>query len=67
MLAKVVKLATAPREANYSRGTINIRDDYSSMDNKNISKTARSDRRKASNSRKQSTFNRNISRRNSHS
>jgi hypothetical protein len=53
----VVKPATAPcREANYSRGTINIRDDYSSRDNKNISKTARLDIRKANNSREASNI-----------
>ncbi len=56
MLAKVVKPATASREANYSRGTINIRDDYSSMDNRNISKTAGSDSRKASKSREASNI-----------
>jgi hypothetical protein len=39
------------QEANYSRGTINIRDDYSNRDNRYISKTARSDIRKANNSR----------------
>jgi hypothetical protein len=36
MLAKLVKPATACREANYSRDTINIRDDSSSGDNSNI-------------------------------
>ncbi len=44
------------QEANYSRGPINIRDDYSSMDNKNISKIVRSDIRKANNSREASNI-----------
>jgi hypothetical protein len=35
MLAKVVKLTTAHREANYSRDTVKIRDS-SSRDNMNI-------------------------------
>jgi hypothetical protein len=35
-LAKVVKPATACRVVNFSRGTINIRDDSSSGDNRNI-------------------------------
>jgi hypothetical protein len=46
MLAKVVRLATAFREANYSRDTVKIRDDSISRDNRNImdvisSRTAR--------------------------
>jgi hypothetical protein len=36
MLAKVVKPATACREANYSRDTVNIRDDSISRDIRNI-------------------------------
>jgi hypothetical protein len=34
MLAKEVKPAAACRGANYSRGTVNIRDDSSSRDNR---------------------------------
>ncbi len=53
MLAKVVKPAIACREVNYSRDTGKIRDDSSSMDNRNImdvisSRTA-TDSRKVSN------------------
>jgi hypothetical protein len=36
MLAKVVKPATACREANYSRDTIDIREDSRSRDNRHI-------------------------------
>jgi hypothetical protein len=36
MLAKVVKPATACREANYSSDTVNIRDDSSSRENRCI-------------------------------
>jgi hypothetical protein len=36
ILAKAVLLTTARREANYSSETINIRDDSSSRDNRNI-------------------------------
>ncbi len=36
MLAIVVKPVTACRAANYSRDTINTRDDSSSRDNRNI-------------------------------
>jgi hypothetical protein len=58
MLAKVVKPAIACREVKYSRDTVKIRDDSSSMDNRNImdvisSRTSRTDGRKVSNSREQ--------------
>jgi hypothetical protein len=58
MLAKVVKPATACREVNYNRGTVKIRDDSSSRDNRNImdvicNRTCRTDSRKVSNSREQ--------------
>jgi C4-type Zn-finger protein len=36
MLAKIVKPATACREANYSRDTIDIREDSRSRDNRHI-------------------------------
>jgi hypothetical protein len=55
MLAKVLKPATACREANYNRDTVKIRDDSSRRDNRKVmdvirSRTARTDRRKVNNS-----------------
>jgi hypothetical protein len=41
MLAKVVKPATACRETNYSRDTINIREDSKSRNNLHIMKVSR--------------------------
>ncbi len=53
--AKVAKPATACGEANYSRDTINIREDSSNRDNRNIldinSRLPESDRRKVNNGR----------------
>jgi hypothetical protein len=61
MLAKVVKLTTAHREANYNRDTVKIRDDRSSRDNRNIMddssiRIAKTDSRKVSNNREDSNI-----------
>jgi hypothetical protein len=61
MLAKVVKLATACRQANYSRDTVKIKDDSSSRDSRNImdvisNRTSRTDNRTVIYSRKDSNI-----------
>jgi hypothetical protein len=63
MLAKVVKPARACREANYSKDTINIRDDSSNrtIETSRMSTAAgppQSDSKKVSNSREDSLFSR---------
>jgi hypothetical protein len=61
MLAKVVKLTTAHREANCSRDTVKIRDDNCSRNHRNIlndssSRIAGTESRKVSNSREDSNI-----------
>jgi hypothetical protein len=61
MLAKVVRPATAFREANYSRDTVKIRDDSICKDNRNIMDVIsigppESDSRKVSNGREDSNI-----------